>query len=223
MLRVELKEKAKEKLEGKKLNAAVGVTIVLIIEAIVSRILNTIFPGTTKTIAGLDNFTISLTHPAAQCITWIVGIFFGLGLTNYFLKLARGEEVDIIDIFSYKGGAFVTALFASILTGILTLLGYVFLIIPGVILSICFAFLYHVILDNPELGIIEVIKKSISIMQGHKLDYFVLHLSFIGWYILIPFSFGLLYFLVMPYFYVTLSLFYDSIKENENTMPSETL
>ena len=48
---------------------------------------------------------------------------------------------------------------------------------------------YYVMIDNPEYGVLQAMKESKKIMKGHKMDLFLLWLSFIGWGILamIPF------------------------------------
>jgi uncharacterized membrane protein len=73
---------------------------------------------------------------------------------------------------------------------------------------------YYIALDNPELSATEVINKSKTMMNGHKLDFFILGLSFIGWIILIPFTFGLLSLWLVPYMQVTYANFYNSLKEH---------
>ena len=38
--------------------------------------------------------------------------------------------------------------------------------------------------ENPEVNFMDAFKKSKDIMNGHKMDYFILMLSFIGWALL---------------------------------------
>ena len=56
------------------------------------------------------------------------------------------------------------------------------------------------------------INRSKEMMEGHKMEYFVLNLSFIGWAILAPLTFGLLYIWLVPYMQATLTNFYNSVK-----------
>ena len=63
----------------------------------------------------------------------------------------------------------------------------------------------------------DVLKKSKEMMSGHKWDFFVLGLSFIGWAILGIFTFGLLYFWLYPYMQVSFANFYNSIKDENKT------
>lgn len=50
-------------------------------------------------------------------------------------------------------------------------------------------------------------------MNGHKMDYFILELSFIGWSILSVFTFGILMIWLVPYMQVTYANFYNEIKK----------
>jgi uncharacterized membrane protein len=72
---------------------------------------------------------------------------------------------------------------------------------------------YYCYLDNPENDIMDAIKESKRIMKGHKMEFFILQLSFLGWSILGMFTFGILYLWLIPYMSVTISNFYNNIKE----------
>lgn len=54
-------------------------------------------------------------------------------------------------------------------------------------------------------------------MNGKKLDYFILNLSFIGWILLGALTFGILYFWIFPYIFTAQAEFYrDIINESDN-------
>ena len=72
--------------------------------------------------------------------------------------------------------------------------------------------IYYIALDNPNMGIMEIIKKSKTMMKGYKWQYFVLILSFIGWEILSLFTLGILNLWLMPYMEVTFANFYNKIR-----------
>lgn len=72
---------------------------------------------------------------------------------------------------------------------------------------------YYVILDNPNIDVVEALKESKRIMNGHKMELFKLELSFIGWMILGILTLGILYLWLIPYMRVTIANFYIEIKE----------
>ena len=51
-------------------------------------------------------------------------------------------------------------------------------------------------------------------MEGHRLDFFMLQLSFIGWVILGIFTLGLLFIWLEPYMKTTTTKFLLDVKEN---------
>ena len=65
-----------------------------------------------------------------------------------------------------------------------------------------------------ELSPLAAIRQSKVMMRGYKLDFFILNLSFIGWAILAVFTFGILYFWLLPYMNVTYAKFYDMVKKH---------
>ena len=53
-------------------------------------------------------------------------------------------------------------------------------------------------------------------MNGHKLEYFDLLVSFIGWYLLVIVTFGLAAFYVIPYVQQAKAEFYLELKKENN-------
>lgn len=197
MSRVELKEKARHSMIGKYgdiyklLFLYLGITYGIVI----------IF-----SLLGLGESIISL----VASLVW--GGLSYFGYNSFFLKLSRNEEVTYKELFS-KTKLFWPCLVLSFLIGIFTLLWSFLFIIPGIIASFNYSIAYFVALDNPELGAMDILRKSKEIMDGHKMDYFILGLSFLGWYIVGFFTFGLLYIWLVPYALVTFANFYNEICE----------
>ncbi|TPR37656.1 DUF975 family protein [Apilactobacillus micheneri] len=63
---------------------------------------------------------------------------------------------------------------------------------------------------NP-IGVLEAITKSRQLMDGHKAEYFVLRLSFIGWWFVVIITFGIAIIYVGPYYYLTTTKYYLKI------------
>ncbi|OIL96654.1 DUF975 family protein, partial [Oenococcus oeni] len=66
---------------------------------------------------------------------------------------------------------------------------------------------------NP-ITYLQAITKSRKLMDGHKMDYFVMELSFIGWLILVPITGGIAAIWVLPYYQLTFCNFYKKLVEN---------
>jgi hypothetical protein len=71
---------------------------------------------------------------------------------------------------------------------------------------------YFIAAENPGMSQSEARRRSEQMMMGHKMEYFILNLSFIGWIFLSIFTFGIGMFFVMPYMYTASAAFYDNLK-----------
>ena len=99
-------------------------------------------------------------------------------------------------------------------------LGFVFLIIPGLIVSYGMELVPYILADNPGMGIMDVIKASWNMMKGHKWELFVLDLSFLGWILLDIITLGILgLFYVNPYIFSTHAAFYEAVKAESAVLP----
>lgn len=143
-------------------------------------------------------------------VTFLIVSPLGLGQSIFFLKLAKNKDVKCTDVFlGYKN--FLKVIGVSILIGIITFIGLIVFIIPGIILSIMYSQVYYILAENTEIGIVECLKKSRIMMQGRKWDYFVLMLSFILWGILTTVTCGIAGLYVIPYYEATITNFYLDI------------
>lgn len=137
-----------------------------------------------------------------------------VGLAGFFLNIARGREAELGNIFD-GFQSFGNALGTYLLMLVAIMVGFMLLVIPGIILSFGLSQSMFILADNPDMGPVDVLKKSWKIMDGHKFDYFILSLRFIGWAILCLFTFGIGYFWLFPYMQTTFANFYDAISGNE--------
>jgi uncharacterized membrane protein len=71
--------------------------------------------------------------------------------------------------------------------------------------------------DNPDLGYDKAITRSSEMMRGHKMQLFMLDLSFIGWFFLAIIPFGLGLFAFIPYFLTARATFYENLKQETET------
>ena len=70
----------------------------------------------------------------------------------------------------------------------------------------------YILAENPGISPMEAIKRSKEMMQGHKMEYFLLVLSFFGWALLAPFTLGILCIWLLPYMQATMANYYRSLK-----------
>jgi uncharacterized membrane protein len=77
-----------------------------------------------------------------------VETLFNGGLFRYYLKLIRGEQVDIGDAFSGFRLAFGPLLLLGFVKGLLTLLGILLCVVPGIYLSVAWFFALPLVIDR---------------------------------------------------------------------------
>ncbi len=146
--------------------------------------------------------------------TGIGGLFTGLitfGFCAAFLAVIRTKTMKIENLFECTknfGTVFVASLLQSIYLFLWTLLFW----IPGIVKSYSYAMTNYILIDNPNMTANEAITESRKMMDGHKFDLFILDLSFLGWYILSCFTFGILLLYVDPYHMATRAAFYEDLR-----------
>lgn len=152
-------------------------------------------------------------------ITELLALPLYIGFISYILSLTREEEVSLTDIFQdYKKiGLIVVTL---IISYVFIVFGYILLIIPGIMIAFSLVMVGYLLADSKETSISEarnIIRESIEMMNGYKMDYFIFELSFIGWHFLGAITFGIAYIYVIPYFTFANTLYYQRLKEKRKS------
>ena len=157
------------------------------------------------------------TYSSGYSLGWIF-YFVQIGLVAYMVKFINDEQVEFKDIFNYSKD-FGRAIGAVLLQAIYVLLFLLLLIIPGIIKLIAYSLVPYLMADAKydSLGLKELLTKSEEMMNGHKMDYFMLNLSFIGWHFLAIFTLFILEIWIVPYQTTANTKFLNDIKlSNEN-------
>ena len=219
MDRVELKKEAKEFAFKNKWNIWKPLLVLCLIEGIVVAILNAF--GFTAEQVNIDILSAKVTtyqmSPTASFIASLAEVLLlpvMIGLIYYYLQLVRGKKPELKDLLSkYK---YILPIFViTLLAGIFTFLWTLLLIIPGIIYAFSVVLVPFLLADevDDKTGYMELINKSREMMKGHKMEYFILQLSFIGWYILVGITFGIASIWVVPYHTIANVKFYEKLKK----------
>lgn len=204
MDRAELKEFAKKRLNENRWPMVLAALAVAIVTAISSACM-----GTTANDAGaqsspaLSVFGILLTVLVVNVLT--------VGACKFFRdNIVINQEASLISYpFSHNYGKSVAVMFVR---EILVAVGCVLFIVPGLILSMGLAAVPYIITQKPELSVGDTLKLSWEIMKGHKWEYFVLILSFFGWFFLDVMTLGIAgIFYVHPYIMQTEAKYFDRL------------
>lgn len=131
---------------------------------------------------------------------------------SYMLKLVRNEEYGIGDITKYYN-EFILIFGVTIATCVITGIGFMLLFIPGIILGLGFSLCFYFIAEEKKMTIQECLKTSWDKMNGHKMDYFLFSLSFIGWVLLCIFIIPIIF--VVPYIVCANTMYINEILKED--------
>ncbi len=159
-------------------------------------------------------YVVAIIINSVLATTGIGGLFAGLvtfGLCSAFLAVVRTQTMQFERLFDCTknfGPVFIANLLCSIFIALWSML----FMIPGIVKSYAYAMTNYILIDKPELSGNDAITESRKMMNGHKMDLFLLDLSFIGWYILSIFTAGILLLYVAPYHQAARAKFYEDLK-----------
>ena len=112
---------------------------------------------------------------------------------------------------------------AVLLVFVYTLLWTLLLVIPGIIKAYSYSMTFYILRENPEMTAGDAITASQKMMDGHKMDLFLLSLSFIGWAFLASITFGIGYLWLIPYIYTAYAAFYETLKKETSVTPATSV
>jgi len=96
------------------------------------------------------------------------------GVTFAFLKAARGDKLEIKDMFAaFKN--YWNAVLASLFVGVIIIIGLVLLIVPGIIFACKLAFTPYLVVDR-KMAVMEAIEESWRMTGGHAWKVFFIGL-----------------------------------------------
>ena len=136
------------------------------------------------------------------------------GYQTLFLGAIRGGEATAKDLFEgYNKELFPRVLTTTLLYYVYIILWSLLLLIPGCIKAYSYAMTPYILKDNPEMKNNAAIEESMRMMDGHKLELFILDLSFIGWAILSLLTCGIGFLWLAPYMSMAHVNFYEDLKK----------
>ena len=137
-----------------------------------------------------------------------------VGLAGYFLAQSRDQNAPKIEKmfsgFSDFGSNFILGFMMELFIFLWTLL----FIIPGIVKAYAYSMAPYIKNDHPEYSWKECMDESQRIMDGHKGQLFLLHLSFIGWLLLGVLCCGIGTLWVSPYMEAANTNFYEMVRDN---------
>lgn len=117
--------------------------------------------------------------------------------------------------YSYQKGRYLKIVGTLFLKNLYTTLWTLLFIIPGIIKSYEYRMIPYLLADDPNMPREDAFRISKEMMDGNKMDAFVLDLSFIGWEILAAITCGIAgVFYVTPYVQATNAELFVTLRSN---------
>ena len=135
----------------------------------------------------------------------LVCLPLGWGFAVYFLNLIRNEDIRYERLFDgYKD--FVRVFLTGFLCVLAVVIGCIFFIVPGIIAAMMFSQVEYILKDDKEISAADAMKKSMKMMEGHKMELFML---------LACLTMGIGFLFLAPYFNTTMSHYYEDLKAEQ--------
>ena len=148
----------------------------------------------------------------------LLGSALLVGFYYAFINGSITHQYSLEDLFfGFKEGL-ANRILLSILKTIFIFLWSILFIIPGIVKTYSYSLAEYISLQNKDLTWKECLDESRRLMDGHKMEMFVLDLSFIGWMILCVFTFGIGMLFLHPYMQATKVEYIDA-----NIMPIKSI
>ena len=143
---------------------------------------------------------------------------FAFSLVLLFIGFVRGEDkLSVGGLFkAFKSPHYFNSIGVYFLMGLFTALWTMLFIIPGIVKSLSYALAPYILADNPELSANEAIDESIAMMDGHKMDLFLMQLGYAALAMLSLLALGIPLLWLDPYYKVVYAKFYEEVKNEYN-------
>ena len=222
--RIKYKSFAKQQLQGRwgiPILITVIITIITSIFAIPDMIRTISESSNVMASENIDQYILAMSELSSSntsfistIIQAIVAGILSLASLNVYIQMTRSPEPVSFSLFIEGLNNWFKATLATLWQFIWLFLWSLLFIIPGVIKSIEYSMMFYIIAEYKNISVTKAMKISMIITKGHKMDIFLLELSFIGWVLLSCLTLGLGLIILEPYVELThVNTFHDLLQE----------
>lgn len=164
----------------------------------------------TELLAGIATVVILIVLVAKV----FVGNFLKMGGYRFFIlnQTAQPGIGTLLD--GFRSGHYVNIVLTMFLRDLFTTLWSLLLVVPGIVKHYEYLMVPYIIAENPAMDYKEAFQISKQMMDGEKMEAFIMDLSFLGWYLLSAVTCGLLaIFYVNPYVQASFAEMYTFNKQ----------
>ncbi len=128
----------------------------------------------------INSVQLNFTQNLLSALISIMILMISTGIIIYIMNEVRYHKGGYGNLFDAMPMLF-RVIWYQFLTSIMIALWTLLLIVPGVIASYRYRQGLYILLDHPEMSVMDCIRASKKMMVGNKMELFVFDLSFLGW------------------------------------------
>ena len=143
-----------------------------------------------------------------------VGNLLKMGGYRFFIQNQTAQPGIGTLLDGFRSGHYVNIVLTMFLRDLFTALWSLLLVVPGIVKHYEYLMVPYIIAENPAMDYKEAFQISKQMMDGEKMEAFIMDLSFLGWYLLSAVTCGLLaIFYVNPYVQASFAEMYTFNKQ----------
>ncbi len=212
----EYKEEAKNLMSGR-YGIVIGTTIVM---AIIAGIPTSIADNfATKYRFDFETMTRTLVQPGNPPLNFLFSLI-GSIVAALIVYSTTAMYIDVANNLTPMFGEVIKKGFTEkplrtlvhqFFVGLFVLMWTFLFIIPGFIASYAYSMGYYIMNHEIDISALDAISDSKNYMRGHKLELFILDLSYLGWYLLGILTLGILWLWIVPKHQTARTLFFNDL------------
>ena len=149
---------------------------------------------------------------AGQIIGILIAGPLAVGGAYFALNIVRDQVAQTDDLFFSFNNNLGNSILAYLLVVAFALIGFILLIIPGIIVALALSQTWFILAENPSMDSYDAIMGSKKMMDGYKFKLFKIQLRLLGLGLLCLLTLGIGFLWLLPYQYVVYAKFYEEVK-----------
>mgnify|MGYP002860116109 CR=1 FL=1 len=148
------------------------------------------------------------------CAVYLIIFVLSMALVKFFITMSRTPEAVPFSEWTKGFDMWAKAILTYAWMFLWTFLWSLLFIIPGIVKSFAYSFTPYIVAENPNISVSKALTISKVLTNGHKMDLFILQLSFWGWLLLASLTGGIGGLWVIPYMQLSsINAFHDIKKQ----------
>ena len=140
----------------------------------------------------------------------------GVGLALFFLNIHSDKKPEIETIFNPFKDVWLNSVLAYFMMIVIILIGFILLVIPGVIATLMFSQVFYIIAEDNKIDPYNALVKSKKMMEGNKWKLFKIMLIILLLAIVCILTLGIGFIWLAPYQNAVYAKFYNVVKEGND-------